>query len=171
MDPMTIAAGASAASAFLGFKGNQASARAAQQTAEYNAKVRENEAVLLQRAKTAEEANLRRANDRLTASQTVATAKSGIEMSGSPYLALADSYFAMERDALKIQYAADIEQANALAEAAMTRAVGNARASSFRTACYVSLLNGASSYAGIQQQQDFFELQQQYREKTLTQTA
>ena len=77
----------------------------------------------------------------------------------------------MERDALKIQYAADIEQANALAEAAMTRAVGNARASSFRTASYVSLLNGASSYAGIQQQQDFFELQQQYREKTLTQTA
>ena len=50
MDPMTIAAGASAASAFLGFKGNQASARAPQQTAEYNAKVRENEAGLLQRA-------------------------------------------------------------------------------------------------------------------------
>jgi hypothetical protein len=167
MDPMTIAAGASAASAFLGFKGNQASARAAQQTADYNARLRENEAVLLQRAKTDQEANLRRANDRLTASQTVATAASGIEMSGSPYQALAESYFAMERDALRIQYASDIEQANAMAEAAMTRAVGNARASSFRTASYVSLLNGASSIAGFRQQQDFFALQEQYRQQTL----
>ena len=167
MDPMTIAAGASAASAFLGFKGNQASARAAQQTAEYNAQVRENEAVLLQRAKVDQEANLRRANDRLTASQTVATAKSGVEMSGSPYLALADSYFAMERDALRIQYASDIEQANAMAEAAMSRATGAARASSFRTASYVSLLNGASTMAGMQQQQDFFALQEQYRQRTL----
>ena len=167
MDPMTIAAGASAASAFLGFKGNQASARAAQQTAEYNAQVRENEAVLLQRAKVDQERNLRRSNDRLTASQTVATAKSGVEMSGSPYQALAESYFAMERDALRIQYASDIEQANAMAEAAMSRAVGNARASSFRTASYVSLLNGASSIAGLQQQQDFFALQEQYRQKTL----
>lgn len=167
MDPMTIAAGASAASAFLGFKGNQASARAARQTAEYNAKLRENEAILLQRAKTDQEANLRRSNDRLTASQTVATAASGVEMSGSPYLALADSYFAMERDALRIQYASDIEQANALAEAAMTRAIGRARASSFRTASYVSLLNSASSIAGFQQQQDFFALQEQYRQQTL----
>ena len=167
MDPMTIAAGASVASAFLGFKGNQASARAAQQTAEYNAKLRENEAVLLQRAKTEQEANLRRSNDRLVASQTVATAKSGVEVSGSPYLALADSYFAMERDALRIQYASDIEQANAMAEAAMSRATGAARASSFRTASYVSLLNGASSMAGMQQQRDFFALQEQYRQKTL----
>jgi|TARA_B100000073_G_scaffold338018_1_gene334660 hypothetical protein len=168
MNPMTIAAGASAASAFLGFKGNQASARAAEQTAEYNAKLRENEAVLLQRAKIDQEANLRRSNDRLTASQTVATAKSGIEMSGSPYLALADSYFAMERDALRIQYASDIEQADAMAEAAMSRASGAARASGFRTASYVSLLNGASAVAGMQQQQDFFALQDQYRQKTLS---
>ena len=55
MDPMTIAAGASAASAFLGFKGNQASARAAEQTAEYNAKVKENELVLLQCARVEQE--------------------------------------------------------------------------------------------------------------------
>lgn len=167
MDPVTIATASAVASSFLGFKGNQASARAAEQTAEYNAKLRENEAVLLQRAKTEQEASLRRANDRLTASQTVATAKSGIEMSGSPYLALADSYFAMERDALRIQYASDIEQANAMAEAAMSRATGAARASGFRTASYVSLLDGASSVAGLQQQQDFFALQEQYRQKRL----
>ena len=60
-----------------------------------------------------------------------------------------------------------IEQANAMAEAAMSRATGAARASSFRTASYVSLLNGASTMAGMQQQQDFFALQEQYRQKTL----
>lgn len=166
-EPMAIAAGASVIGSILGFKGNQQAARIAEKTAEYNAQVRENEAVLLQRAKVDQEANLRRSNDRLTASQTVATAKSGIEMSGSPYLALADSYFAMERDALRIQYASDIEQANAMAEAAMSRATGAARASGFRTASYVNLLNGASTVAGLQQQQDFFALQDQYRQKTL----
>lgn len=168
MDPVTMAAAASTASAVLGFKGNQASARAAQKTAEYNATLAENEAVLLQRQKTDQELNLRRANDRLTAQQTALTANSGVEMSGSPYLALAESVFGMERDALRIQYASDIDQANKMAEAAMSRATGNARAASFRTASYVSLLNGASSVAGAKQQQDFFALQDQYRQKTLT---
>ena len=50
-DPVTIAAVAAGASGFLGFKGNRAAAKAARQTAEYNAQVKENEAVLLQRAK------------------------------------------------------------------------------------------------------------------------
>jgi len=167
-EPMAIAAGASVIGSILGFKGNQQAARIAEQTAEYNATKRENEAILLQRAKLDQESNLRRSNDRLTASQAVATAKSGVEMSGSPYLALADSYFAMERDALRIRYASDIEQADAMAEAAMSRATGAARASSFRTASYVNLLNGASTVAGLQQQQDFFALQDQYRQKTLS---
>ena len=48
--------------AFLGYKGNQAAAKAAQQTAEFNAQVAENEAVILQRKKTAEDANLRKAS-------------------------------------------------------------------------------------------------------------
>ena len=102
LDPVTIAAGASAASGFLGFKGNQAAAKAARQTAEYNAKVAENEAILLQRAKVDEEKNLREASRRLVSAQRVATAASGIQMSGSPLQALADTYFNTEMDALRI---------------------------------------------------------------------
>ena len=167
MDPVTVAAVATTASTVLGFKGNQASAKAARQTAEYNARLAENEAVVLQRARTDQESNLRRANERLTGQQVVATAASGVEMSGSPYLALADSYFGMERDALRIQYASSVETAGQLAQAAMARAAGNARASAFRTAAYTTLLDGASQQASIRQQQDFFALQDQYRQKTL----
>ena len=124
VNPVVIAAGASAVSGFLGYKGNQAAAKAARQTAEYNAKVRENEAVLVARQKVEEEANLRRQSKRLVSTQRVATAASGIEMSGSPLQALADTYFNTEMDALKIQYAADVAATAAEAEATLARAEG-----------------------------------------------
>ena len=60
MSPVVpIAAAAVGVSGFLSFKGNRAAAKAARQTAEYNAQVKENEAVLLQRAKIEEENSLR----------------------------------------------------------------------------------------------------------------
>lgn len=149
MDPVTIAAGASAASGFLGYKGNQAAAKAARQTAEYNAKVAENEAILLERAKVDEEKRLRQSSRRLAATQRVATAASGIEMSGSPLQALADTYFNTEMDALRIQYASEIEQTGKLAEAALTRASGAARSAALRSASYQSLLEGGSKAATL----------------------
>ena len=85
-DPFVVAA--IAGSGFLRYKGNMAAARAAKQTAEYNAQVEENEAILLQRAKIDEENNLRKQSERLVGTQRVATATSGITMSGSPMLAL-----------------------------------------------------------------------------------
>jgi len=149
VNPVVIAAGASAVSGFLGYKGNQAAAKAARQTAEYNAKVRENEAVLVARQKVEEEANLRRQSKRLVSTQRVATAASGIEMSGSPLQALADTYFNTEMDALKIQYAADIAATAAEAEATLARAEGRARAASLRTQAYQSLLSGGEKAATL----------------------
>lgn len=133
--------------AVLGYKGNQAAAKAARQTAEFNAQVAENEAVLLQRRKVDEEANMRKQSDRLIASQRVATAASGIQMSGSALDALADSYFNTEMDALRIQYAADIEQTAKASEAALARAEGRARSTALKTASYQSLLAGAEKAA------------------------
>jgi len=149
VNPVVIAAGASAVSGFLGYKGNQAAAKAARQTAEYNAKVRENEAVLVARQKVEEEANLRRQSKRLVSTQRVATAASGIEMSGSPLQALADTYFNTEMDALKIQYAADVAATAAEAEATLARAEGRARAASLRTQAYQSLLSGGEKAATL----------------------
>jgi len=144
-----VAAGAAAAGGLLGYKGNQAAAKAARQTAEFNAQVAENEAVLLQRRKTSEEANMRKSSERLTGTQRVATAASGVQLAGSPLQAIADSYFATEFDALNIQYAADIERTSKESEAALSRATGRARSSALKTASYQSLLQGGSQAAQI----------------------
>lgn len=146
---LEVAAGLSAASGVAGYKGNQAAAKAAQQTAEYNAKVAENEAILARRSAIENEANLRQQSDRLVSSQRVATAASGIQMAGSPMQAMADAYFNTEMDALKIQYAGDIEQTAKVSEAALARAEGRARATGYKMQSYQSLLQGGSQAAQL----------------------
>ena len=131
---------ASALGSVFSFKGNMNAARNAKAVGDYNARVAENEAVLLRRAKVEQEANLRQSAERVVSAQRVATAKSGIQMSGSPFLALADTYFGTEMDALRIQYAGDIEEAGKISEAAMARATGRARRDALKTKAYVTLL-------------------------------
>jgi len=150
---MAIAAGGQILGGVMGAKGANQAANAAQQVAEYNAQVAENEAILLQRAKVSEEASLRRQSDRLIATQRVATAKSGIQMSGSALQALADTYFNREKDAARIQYASSIEQMQKKSEATLAIAEGRAQAAAYRTQGQQSLLGGftqaASSYGSI----------------------
>ena len=146
-----IAVGGKILGGVMGMKGANQAANSARQIADYNAQVAENEAILLQREKTAEEANLRRQSERLVGTQTVAVAKSGIQMSGSALQALADTYFSRERDAARIQYASSVQQVQKQSEAALTRAEGEARAAAFRTQGKISLLGGftdAASTAG-----------------------
>ena len=144
-----VAAGASVVSGIMGFKGNMAAAKNAEAVGEYNARLAENEAIVLQRAKVDEETNLRQQSDRLVASQRSMTAASGIEMSGSPLQALADAYFNTEQDAARIRYASSIEQVQKESEAALARTEGAARGSSFRTAAVGSLLSGAQQSATL----------------------
>jgi hypothetical protein len=144
-----IAAAAAGAAGLVGYKGSMASAKAARQTAEYNAKVKEQEAILLQRAKTEEEKNLRQQSERLISKQRVATAASGIQMSGSPMQALADTYFNTEYDALKIQYASEVEQTRMMSAATLIRAEGAARSRAFKTKAYQSLLESGSRMAQV----------------------
>jgi len=149
MEPLTIAAGASAVSGMMGFKGNMASARAARQTAEYNAVLAENERQLLLQRKTAQEAAVRRNSERLMGTQRVATAASGVQMAGSPLDALADTFFNTEMDALGIRFAADVESANKTAEAALARAGGSARSAAYQTQAYSTLLSSGSRSAQL----------------------
>ena len=131
----------------LSFKGNQAAAKQAEAVGEFNAKLAENEAIILRRAKVREESNLRKASERTIATQRVATAASGIEMSGSALEALADSYFNTEMDALDIRYAADIEEASKKSQAALSRAEGRAKKQAYQLASYQSLLEaGEKAY-------------------------
>ena len=130
MDPIT---GAAALGSIMSFKGQRAAAKSAAQVAEYNAQLAENEAVLLQRKKLDEEKNVRNSAQRLIASQNVATAASGIAMSGSPLQALADSYYALERDVVNIRYASDIEQIQKDSEERLTRVQRQARRTALNT--------------------------------------
>lgn len=138
------AAGASALAGIMGYKGNMAAAKSAQAVGEYNAKLAENEAVLLARAKRDQEEALRKQSDRLVGKQRAMVAASGVQMSGSPLQALADTYFSTEMDAAMIRYAGDIEQVQKQSEAALARTEGGARASALRYQAYGSLLTGAS---------------------------
>jgi len=142
-----VLAAAAGVSGILGYKGNMASAKAARQVGEYNAVVAENEKVLLQRATRQKEANLRKSAERLQGTQRVATAKSGIQMSGSPLEALRDTFFNTELDAIGIRYAGSIEEAAKINEAAMARATASAQSAQFKTAAYKSLLeSGEKAY-------------------------
>ena len=145
MDPFTAAAaGATALSGVMGFTGGKGAAKSAAAIGEYNAKLAEQEKILLRRKKVAEEASLRENNARVMATQNVATAASGIQMSGSPYLAAADAFFNTEMDALNIQYAADIEDFAKTNEANLARAEGRAKQKALQTQAYQTLLSGGS---------------------------
>lgn len=137
-----VAVGGQVLGGVMGAKGAKAASSAAQQAANYNAQVAENEAVLLQRAKTEEETALRRQSSRLIATQRVATAASGIQMSGSPMQALADSYFNTEKDAARIQYASSIEQIQKESQANIARFEGASQSAALEYQAQQSLLSG-----------------------------
>ena len=148
MEPLTaIAVGSQVLGGIMGSKGNQAAAQATQQVAEFNAQVAEREAILLARQKRAEEDALRRQSDRLISTQRVATATSGIRMSGSPLQALADAYFNTEKDAARIQYASSIQQMQKESEATLSRLEGQATAQALRIQAQQSLLGGFTDAA------------------------
>lgn len=144
-----IAAGATMLGGVMSFKGNQAQAKQAQQIAEYNAKVAENEKIVLAEVKRDEEASLRKQSERLVSTQRVMTAGSGVQMTGSPMTIAAETFFATQMDALNIQQASSREQAMKTQEAAMTRLEGRAKASGLKYQSYASLINSGSKAATL----------------------
>ena len=174
MNPATIAAAASVAQGVLGFKGNRAMAKQARQIGEYQETVIKNEAEVLARRRTSQEIAVRQQSERLKGTQRVATAKSGVQMVGSPLQALADTYFSTERDAQRIQYAGSLEQTMAASQAAMARIEGKSRAAAFNMQAVSSLLSAAGGYASAKQQDQIlgqqnaaFELRQQDYQRRL----
>tara|TARA_R100000426_G_scaffold987_1_gene1854 strand:+ start:139 stop:609 length:471 start_codon:yes stop_codon:yes gene_type:complete len=144
---IAAAIGSQVLGGIVGSKGNQAAARTVEQIGEFNAQLADNEATLLQRQKREEEAALRRQSDRLISTQRVATAKSGVQMSGSPLQALADAYFNTEKDAARIQYASSIQQMQKESEGTLSRLEGQATAQSLRIQAQQSLLGGFTDAA------------------------
>jgi hypothetical protein len=164
MEPVTASL---VGSAVLGFKGNMNSAKAARQIGEYNAQMAENEMAVLSKQRSDKEVALRKSSRRLVSSQRTAISKGGVQIKGSPYLALADAYFATERDALKIQYAASAESTAKIAEAAMSRAAGRVKSANYESAAFTTVLGAQSALSKQQLQNDTFALQQEYYKKEL----
>lgn len=145
MNPgLYIAAGAAALGGVMGYKGSKSAAKADQAITDYENAVSENEQVLLRRERASQEANLRNQSDRLISSQRVATAASGVQMSGSALQALADAHFQTEMDALRIQYAGDIDETRAEADRALNSAESKARQTALKTQGYQALLGGVT---------------------------
>ena len=143
-------AAASGLGAIMGFKASQAAAKQARLTAEYNAKVAENERILLQRSARDEQARLREGSDKLVSAQRVAAAKSGVVVgTGSNLLALRDTYMNTEMDAIAIRYASSIQEQAKTAQAAMIRAEGASRASAIKTQAYANLLEAGAKTATL----------------------
>jgi hypothetical protein len=143
-------AAASGLGAIMGFKASQAAAKQARLTAEYNAKVAENERILLQRSARDEQVRLREGSDKLVSAQRVAAAKSGVVVgTGSNLLALRDTYMNTEMDAIAIRYASSIQEQAKTAQAAMIRAEGASRASAIKTQAYANLLESGAKTATL----------------------
>lgn len=149
VDPVTIAAGASAIGGFMGYKGNMAAARNAQAVGEYNAKIAENEKVLVSRRTREQERQLRVNSERIAATQRVMAAKSGVQMTGSPMDALFDTLVNTEFDGAKIRYAGSVDEANKEAEAGLRRLEANAQAAAFRTQAMGSFVGGVAKSATL----------------------
>jgi len=143
-------AAASGLGAIMGFKASQAAAKQARLTAEYNAKVAENERVLLQRSARDEQERLRQGSEKLVSAQRVAAAKSGVVVgTGSNLLALRDTFMKTEEDAIAIRYASSIQEQAKTAQAAMIRATGASRASAIKTQAYANLLESGAKTATL----------------------
>jgi len=149
MSYMAVAAGASAISGMMGYKGNMASAKAARQVGEYNAILAEQERDLLVRQKTQQESNMRKQSNKLVGAQRTAVSASGVQIAGSPLDAIADTFFNTELDALNIRFARDIDELNKTSEAALARASASARSSAYQTQAYGTLLSGGSRSAQL----------------------
>jgi hypothetical protein len=145
---LTTAAIATIAAAGVTTAGTIQSGRAQAKMAEYNAQVAEREAAIAATGAEFEEAQFRRESKRLTATQRVRFAKSGVKPSGSPLLVMEDTAVETERNALAIRYGGSLEAARATSRASLERFGGRQakKVSYYRAGG--SLLTGASRAAG-----------------------
>tara|TARA_R110000787_G_scaffold18490_1_gene56636 strand:- start:151 stop:543 length:393 start_codon:yes stop_codon:yes gene_type:complete len=124
-----------------------ASAKAEKQIGELNVQKLKNEQAIIARNTRAREAALRKESDRLVGKQRVAVAKSGVQMTGSTLVALRDTFFNTQMDAIGIRYAGSVEESGKLFDQAVTRASSNARATAYKTAAYRTVLQSGEKAA------------------------
>lgn len=127
-----VTAGLSMAGVGMAAYGQYQAGKSAEEVAEYNARVQENQAKREEYAAGYEADMLADRGKKLRAKQRVAYAKAGVTSAGTPLLVFEET-------------AAEIAQ-----DVAMTRWGGTQRASYYRSAAGISLMKGRSAYrAGV----------------------
>lgn len=149
LDPITtiaiIGVVATAAGTGVTIAGQQQAAAAQKDAANYNAKVAENNALQAQQASEYEATRIRDKNRRILSSQTAATAKNGITLSGSSQDVLYDSSVQGDLDAMAALYTGKVSANAQTAQARLDKM--KAASSSATLASAGTALGGAGSIA------------------------
>jgi len=132
---------------YVSVQGQRQAAKAAEQTAEYNAQVQRTQAA--QEMEVAKENARRKAreNARLLGRQRALVAQSGLVMEGTPLAILGESATVLQRDIMDIGYEAQMRSRSLQAGASMSLWEGKQQSSALKTQALTTGIQGASSIA------------------------
>ena len=143
-----IALAVTAVGAGVSYSGSQQQAKATKQTAAYNAKVQENEAIQQDMEMREQISRTRRENKRLLASQRAGVAASGIEMTGSPLEVLGANAANLELRAQDMARQSTLGVMRGQTQAKATIWEGNQTAAGIRLGAAGTLLSDAGRIGG-----------------------
>jgi hypothetical protein len=142
-----VALVATAASTYVSYQGQQYNAAVAKNTAEYNSKVQENQAIQADMEARETIARQRAQNRRFMSSQRAAIAKSGIAEAGSPLEVLGETAGQLELQAQDQARAARLRLSSGLSQSANTLTEGLAQSKGYKMAATGTLISGAAKMA------------------------
>lgn len=138
--------GLSALSTVAQAKQQREMGKVAQQTAEYNAKVQENQAIQASMESQEQARRQKAINAKLLGTQRTGFASSGVVSSvGSPLEVLGETAGMIELEYLDANRAAERARSAGMARGAMTRFEGASTARGYKNQSYGTILSGASS--------------------------
>ena len=144
-EPLTIALIVIGASAAVGATGALYSGEQQRKAASYSADVAEHAARSAQEKAAYDEEMHRERIRKILSTTRSLYGKSGVDMTGTPLLALEESAAQGEMDALAIRYGGDVAAARQRSEAALLRMQGRAAQTSSYFQAGSTLLQGAGS--------------------------
>jgi len=133
-----------AASTAMTVHSQRKQAKAAEQAADFNAKVSENEAIREELESREERKRTRIAGKRALAKQQVKISSSGVTHEGSPLLSMAETATNIELSVADQARASNMRAEGLRGNANMERFEGASKAAAHRTKAGASLLSGAS---------------------------
>lgn len=139
---------ASAAGTYVSVQGQRNAAKAAENTAKYNADVQRNQAMQEMEAAKENARRKQRDNSRLLARQRAMVASQGLVMEGTPLAILGETATMLQRDILDMGYQAQTRVRSLQASANMGIWDGKNQSAALKTGALTTGLQGVASAAG-----------------------